>query len=58
MDEEKIQSIFEQEGVPSDLSYNKALEIPDTFGITKRVISRFCSEHSIKIRTCQPGCFS
>ncbi len=58
MDEEKIQSIFEQEGGTSDLSCNKVFEISDSFGITKQEISVFCRDNSIKIHTSQPGSFS
>ena len=57
MDEEKIRSIFEREGIDKEIKCPEAFAISEKYGISKTDIARFCNTHGIKIRACQLGCF-
>jgi hypothetical protein len=57
MDEKEIESIFKKEGISTEIPCSKAFELSDTYGVTKKEISVYCRDHSIKIRGCQLGCF-
>ena len=57
MDTEKIRSIFEQEGISSEIPCEKAFEISEKFEIPKMDIAKYCNGNKIKIRACQLGCF-
>jgi hypothetical protein len=57
MEEVKISSAFEKEGVGSEITCPKAFSIAEKYNITKIEIAAYCNEHGIKIRGCQLGCF-
>ena len=57
MDEEKIRSIFEREGIDKEIKCPEAVAISEKYGVSKTDIARFCNTHGIKIRACQLGCF-
>lgn len=57
MDEEKIRSIFEKEGIGREIKCPEAFAISEKYGIPKSDIARFCNTTGIKIRACQLGCF-
>ncbi len=44
-------------GVTDTLSCPQAFDIAATAKVPLREIGRYCSEHGIKIRHCQLGCF-
>ncbi|HNQ25890.1 MAG TPA: hypothetical protein PLU94_05030 [Methanoregulaceae archaeon] len=57
MDEEKIRSILEREGIDKEIKCPEAFAISEKYGISKTDIARFCNTHGVKIRACQLGCF-
>lgn len=57
MDEQKIRSAFEKEGIDKDIQCPEAFAIAEKYGISKTDIARFCNENGVKIRACQLGCF-
>lgn len=57
MDEEKIRSAFEKEGIGKEIKCPEAFAISEKYGIPKSDIARFCNTNGIKIRACQLGCF-
>ncbi|HON81437.1 MAG TPA: hypothetical protein PLN56_03430 [Methanoregulaceae archaeon] len=57
MDEEKIRSVFEKEGIGKEITCPQAFTISEKYGIAKMDISRYCNRNSVKIRGCQLGCF-
>ena len=57
MDEEKIRSVFEKEGIDREITCPQAFAISENYGIDKMDISRFCNKNGVKIRGCQLGCF-
>lgn len=57
MDEEKIRSIFEKEGIGREITCPQAFAISEKYDIKKMDISRYCNKNSVKIRGCQLGCF-
>ncbi len=57
MDEEKIRSIFEREGIEKEITCPEAFAISEKYGVSKTDIARFCNTHGVKIRACQLGCF-
>jgi hypothetical protein len=57
MDEEKIRSAFEKEGIGSEIKCPEAFAISEKYDIKKSDISRYCNENRVKIRACQLGCF-
>ena len=57
MEEEKISSAFEKEGVGSEINCPQAFSIAEKYNITKHEIAAYCNKHGVKIRGCQLGCF-
>jgi hypothetical protein len=57
MEEVKISSAFDKEGVGSEINCPKAFFIAEKYLITKSEIATYCNKHGIKIRGCQLGCF-
>lgn len=57
MDEEKIRSVFEKEGIGREITCPQAFAISEEYGIDKMDLSRYCNKNSVKIRGCQLGCF-
>jgi hypothetical protein len=57
MDEEKVRSVFEKEGIGKEITCPQAFAISEKYGIDKPDISRYCNRNGIKIRSCQLGCF-
>jgi len=57
MDEEKIRSAFEKEGIGTEIKCPDAFAISEKYGIKKADISRYCNKNKVKIRACQLGCF-
>ena len=58
MDNEQIQSIFEKEGITTEILCGKAFRIAEKYGVPTIEIAKYCSENEIKIRACQLGCFT
>ncbi|HUU74648.1 MAG TPA: hypothetical protein VMW63_00995 [Methanoregulaceae archaeon] len=57
MDEEKIRSAFEKEGIVNEIKCPQAFIISEKYEIPKMDISTYCNMHGVKIRGCQLGCF-
>jgi hypothetical protein len=57
MDEQKIRSVFEKEGIDKEIQCPEAFAIAEKYAISKTDIARFCNENGVKIRACQLGCF-
>jgi len=57
MENEHIKTIFEKEGITSEIQCPKAFEISEKYGVSKMEIARYCNKNNIKIRACQLGCF-
>jgi hypothetical protein len=57
MDEQKIRSVFEKEGIEREIQCPEAFAIAEKYSISKTDIARFCNENGVKIRACQLGCF-
>jgi hypothetical protein len=58
MSSDQIQSVFEAEGITTEIACAKAFELAEKHGFSKKEIARYCNEKKIKIRACQLGCFS
>jgi hypothetical protein len=57
MDEQKVRSAFEKEGIRKEIQCPEAFAISEKYGISKSDIAQFCNTHGVKIRACQLGCF-
>lgn len=57
MESEKIKSIFETEGITTELQCPKAFEISEKYGVSKMDLAKYCNTNNVKIRACQLGCF-
>ncbi|MDD1710139.1 MAG: hypothetical protein LUQ37_04425 [Methanoregulaceae archaeon] len=57
MNEKRIRSAFQEEGIEKEIQCPEAFLISEKYGISKTDISGFCNENGIKIRACQLGCF-
>ena len=57
MEEEKISSAFEKEGVGSEIMCPQAFSIAEKYKLKKSDIAAYCNKHGVKIRACQLGCF-
>jgi len=57
MDEQKIRSAFEYEGIGNEIKCPQAFAMSEKYGIPKMEIARYCNTHGVKIRSCQLGCF-
>mgnify|MGYP006892193690 FL=1 len=57
MDSEKIKSIFNSEGITTEITCPQAFLISEKYGIPKMDIATYCNVNNVKIRACQLGCF-
>ncbi|HVP94831.1 MAG TPA: hypothetical protein VMS89_06615 [Methanoregulaceae archaeon] len=57
MEEDKIRTIFQKEGIEREIKCPQAFVIAEKYGIAKKDLAEFCNMHGIKIRACQLGCF-
>lgn len=57
MNTEQIRTLFEQEGITTEITCPKAFELSAKTGIPKADIAAYCNSYKIKIRACQLGCF-
>ena len=57
MEEDKISSAFEKEGIASEIKCPQAFSIAEKYDIKKGEIAAYCNTHGVKIRGCQLGCF-
>jgi len=58
MTEEIIRKALHDAGITTSISCNDAWALAEKLQIQKSEIGRYCSEHGIKIRHCQLGCFA
>ncbi len=58
MNGETIQKAFQDAGITDAISCADAWAVAEKLNIPKSEIGRYCSEHGIKIRHCQLGCFA
>lgn len=58
MTDEIIKKALQDAGITTAISCNDAWALAEKLDIPKREIGRYCSEHGIKIRHCQLGCFA
>jgi len=57
MEEDKISSAFEKEGIGKEIQCPQAFSIAEKYRIKKSEIAEYCNTHGVKIRGCQLGCF-
>jgi hypothetical protein len=57
MEEDKISSAFEKEGIGSEIKCPQAFSMAEKYDLKKSEIAAYCNTHGIKIRSCQLGCF-
>ncbi len=57
MEEDKIRTVFQKEGIDKEIKCPQAFAVAKKYGITKMEIAEYCNTHGIKIRACQLGCF-
>jgi hypothetical protein len=57
MNGEIIKKALQDTGITDMISCNEAWGIAAKAKVSKSEIGRYCSEHGIKIRDCQLGCF-
>jgi hypothetical protein len=55
---ETIHKAFQDAGITTAISCHEAWALAEKLQIPKSEIGRYCSEHGIKIRHCQLGCFA
>jgi hypothetical protein len=57
MEEDKISSAFEKEGIAHEIMCPQAFSIAEKYNLKKSDIAAYCNSHGVKIRACQLGCF-
>jgi hypothetical protein len=57
MEEEKIRTIFQKEGIDTEIKCPQAFAVAEKYGISKKDLAEYCNMRGIKIRACQLGCF-
>jgi len=51
MDANKIEQILKEMGITTEI------RCPEKYGISRADLGAYCTEHGVKIRGCQLGCF-
>jgi hypothetical protein len=57
MEEDKIRTAFQKEGIEGEIKCPQAFVIAEKYKIPKKDIAKYCNLHGVKIRACQLGCF-
>lgn len=57
MDENKIEQILKEMGITTEIRCPEAFRIAEEHGISRADLGAYCTEHGVKIRGCQLGCF-
>lgn len=57
MDENKIEQILREKGITAEIRCPEVFQIAEEHGISRADLGAYCTEHGVKIRGCQLGCF-
>lgn len=57
MDANKIEQILKEMGITTEIRCPEAFSIAEKYGISRADLGAYCTEHEVKIRGCQLGCF-
>lgn len=54
---EQIEQILKEKGITTEIRCPEAFRISEDHGISRADLGAYCTEHGVKIRGCQLGCF-